>query len=243
MPENTQHESKSSVANTGSFPRRAIITTENLSKRYKIGKQNIQAVNDVSLDIYESEFVAIVGTSGSGKSTLLQMLGGLDKPTTGTINVEGVQLHKMNDRKLSRFRNQTIGFVFQSFYLQPFLNLRRNIEIAAIPSRMKRKLRKERVEALADSVGLSGRLSHKPTELSGGQIQRVAIARALVNQPKIVLADEPTGNLDSKTSHEIISLFLELREKLNTTIVIATHDQEIAAKADRIITIEDGAVL
>lgn len=222
---------------------RPIISIDHLSKHYKVGKQKIQAVNDASLEIQEGEFVAIVGVSGSGKSTLLQMLGGLDKPTSGTITVDGKRLDKMSDRKLSLFRNQMIGFVFQSFYLQPFLNLQRNIEIAAMPNRMKRAQRKERAERLAAAVGLSGRLTHRPKELSGGQIQRAAIARALLNQPKIILADEPTGNLDSENSREIISLFRHLQQKLGATVVIATHDQEIATQADRVITVKDGGII
>lgn len=220
-----------------------IISVKDLKKSYKVGKQHIQAVNEVTLDIYKGEFVAIVGASGSGKSTLLQMLGGLEKPTSGTITINDALLNKMSDRRLSRFRNEMIGFVFQSFYLQPFLNLRRNIEVAAMPNRMKRVQRKERTERLAAAVGLAERLTHKPKELSGGQIQRAAIARALLNQPQIILADEPTGNLDSENSRDIITLFRRLQERLGTTIIIATHDQEIAAQADRIITIKDGGIV
>ena len=146
----------------------------------------------------------------------------------------------MSDRRLSKFRNQTIGFVFQSFYLQPFLTLRRNIEVASMPQRMKRAERKQRIEELARQVGLYDRLNHRPRELSGGQIQRAAIARALLNRPSIILADEPTGNLDSTNSHDIIRLFQQIRERYGTTIVIATHDNEIAAQADRAITLKDG---
>ena len=221
----------------------AVIAVDHLSKHYKVGGEKVHAVNDVSLTIHEGEFVAIVGASGSGKSTLLQLMGGLDKPTSGTVAVSGVQLGKMRDSKLSIFRNQTIGFVFQFFYLQPFLSLERNIEVAAMPSRMKNSERKARIVALAEQVGLGDRLRHLPRELSGGQIQRTAIARALVNQPKIILADEPTGNLDSENSQGIISLFEQIRKEHGTTVVIATHDQAIATQADRIITIKDGMVV
>lgn len=216
------------------------IRATNVIKKYKVGKQIIRAIDDVSVDIHEGEFVALVGPSGSGKSTLLHLLGGLDKPTSGEIVVGGKNVSSMNDRQLSKFRNQTIGFVFQSFYLQPFLTLRRNIEVASMPQRMGRAERKLRIESLARQVGLYDRLSHRPHELSGGQIQRAAIARALLNRPAIILADEPTGNLDSANSRDIISLFQQIREQYHTTIVIATHDNEIAAQADRVIALKDG---
>ena len=219
------------------------ISIQELIKEYKIGKQKIHALRGVSLDVCQGEFVALVGASGSGKSTLLQLLGGLDRPTSGTVAVKGTRLDKMSDRKLSKFRNQTIGFIFQSFYLQPFLTLRRNIEVAAMPSRMKRSERNARIDQLAMRVGLEERMKHRPRELSGGQIQRAAIARALVNHPDIIMADEPTGNLDSANSHEIISLFEQIRQEFGTTIVIATHDPEIAARADRTITIKDGVIV
>lgn len=220
-----------------------VIHVENLVKEYKVGKQKIQAVNGASLDIRKGEFVALVGASGSGKSTLLQLIGGLDVPTSGTITVNSTRLDRMSDRKLSNFRNQTIGFIFQFFYLQPFLTLARNIEIAAMPSRIKKRERKERIAMLAQQVGLSERLKHLPRELSGGQIQRAAIARALVNRPSIILADEPTGNLDSENSRDIITLFKRICDEFETTVVIATHDQEIAAQADRIITVKDGVIV
>ena len=216
------------------------IRATNVIKKYKVGKQIIRAIDDVSVDIHEGEFVALVGPSGSGKSTLLHLLGGLDKPTSGEIVVGGKNVSSMNDRQLSKFRNQTIGFVFQSFYLQPFLTLRRNIEVASMPQRMGRAERKLRIESLARQVGLYDRLSHRPHELSGGQIQRAAIARALLNRPAIILADEPTGNLDSANSRDIISLFQQIREQYHATIVIATHDNEIAAQADRVIALKDG---
>lgn len=219
------------------------ISVRELAKEYKVGKQRIYAVNGINIDVQESEFVALVGASGSGKSTLLQLIGGLDKPTAGTVTINGTRLDKMSDRKLSKFRNQTIGFVFQFFYLQPFLNLGHNIEIATMPNRMKRTERKERIASLAQQVGLSERLEHLPRELSGGQIQRAAIARALVNHPNIILADEPTGNLDSENSQAIIALFKRIRDEFGTTIVIATHDHEIAAQADRIVTVKDGVIV
>ena len=216
------------------------IRATNVIKKYKVGKQIIRAIDDVSVDIHEGEFVALVGPSGSGKSTLLHLLGGLDKPTSGEIVVGGKNVSSMNDRQLSKFRNQTIGFVFQSFYLQPFLTLRRNIEVASMPQRMGRAERKLRIESLARQVGLYDRLSQRPHELSGGQIQRAAIARALLNRPAIILADEPTGNLDSANSRDIISLFQQIREQYHATIIIATHDNEIAAQADRVIALKDG---
>lgn len=216
------------------------IRATNVIKKYKVGKQIIRAIDDVSVNIHEGEFVALVGPSGSGKSTLLHLLGGLDKPTSGEIVVGGKNVSSMNDRQLSKFRNQTIGFVFQSFYLQPFLTLRRNIEVASMPQRMGRAERKLRIESLARQVGLYDRLSHRPHELSGGQIQRAAIARALLNRPAIILADEPTGNLDSANSRDIISLFQQIREQYHATIIIATHDNEIAAQADRVIALKDG---
>lgn len=219
------------------------ISVNDLTKHYRVGGQRVQAVDGVTLGIRRGEFVAIVGASGSGKSTLLQLIGGLDKPTSGTVAVNGMQLDKMRDSKLSAFRNQTIGFVFQFFYLQPFLTLERNIEVAAIPNRMKRSERRARIATLAEQVGLSDRLRHFPRELSGGQIQRAAIARALLNRPDIILADEPTGNLDSHNSQGIIELFHRIRSEHGTTVVIATHDQEIAAGADRIITLKDGAIV
>lgn len=219
-----------------------VISVRDLTKEYSIGKQKIHATNGISLNIHKGEFVAIMGASGSGKSTLLQLLGGLDKPTSGTVTVNNTSLNAMSDRKLSQFRNQTIGFVFQFFYLQPFLTLSRNIEVAAMPNRMKRSERKARITELANQMGLADRLTHLPRELSGGQIQRAAIARSLVNKPSILLADEPTGNLDSSNSHDIIALFKRIRDESGTTIIIATHDHEIASQADRIITVQDGSI-
>lgn len=231
------------VKNSLDKTRGIAVGIQGVVKRYKVGRQEVRALDGVSLDIYAGEFIVIIGASGSGKSTLLQLIGGLDKPTSGTIAVNGVRIDKMSDRKLSKFRNQTIGFVFQFFYLQPFLTLARNIEVAAMPNRMKRIQRKERIAELVGQVGLSERLKHLPRELSGGQIQRAAVARALVNRPSVILADEPTGNLDSENSREIINLFKKARDESGATVIIATHNQEIAAEADRVITMKDGVIL
>lgn len=221
----------------------AMISTKSLTKRYRVGGHDLLATNNVSLSINRGEFVAIVGESGSGKSTLLQLLGGLDKPTSGSIVVNGVEVTGLSDGKLSQFRNRTIGFVFQSFYLQPFLTLRRNIEVAAMPSRMKRDTRRARTDRLAEQVGLADRLDYYPRQLSGGQIQRAAIARALFNKPPILLADEPTGNLDSQNSRGIIALFRQICDGWGTTVVVVTHSREVAMVADRVVTVKDGAIV
>lgn len=220
-----------------------LLRTEEVKKTYKVGKTKVNAVQGVTLDIHEGEFVAITGASGSGKSTLLQLLGGLDQPTEGVVEVAGTNLRKLSDSKLSLFRGQTIGFVFQFFYLQPFLRLERNLEVSGMFAGIKRAERRVRVRELAAQVGLSDRLRHYPRELSGGQMQRAAIARALLNLPRVILADEPTGNLDSENSRAIIELFETIREKFGTTIIIVTHDQAIARRADREIVMKDGRIV
>lgn len=219
------------------------LSVKKLTKRYKLGGQQITVLNDVSLDIHEGEIVAITGASGSGKSTLLQLLGGLDKPTEGDVFVGDTNLAKLSDKKLSVFRRQTVGFVFQFFYLQPFLRLQRNLEVPGMFLRTKRQERRQRVQELAEKVGLADRLKHFPRELSGGQMQRAAIARALLNQPKVLLADEPTGNLDSANGTAIIELFETIRREFGTTIVLVTHDDAIARRADRIIRLSDGRLV
>ena len=219
-----------------------MISTKSLTKRYRVGGHDLLATDNVSITINQGEFVAIIGESGS-KSTLLQLLGGLDKPTSGSVAIGGVNITNLSDGKLSRFRNQTIGFVFQSFYLQPFLTLRRNIEVAAMPSRMKRAARRARTDRLAEQVGLADRLDYYPRQLSGGQIQRAAIARALFNKPPILLADEPTGNLDSQNSRGIIALFRQICDGWGTTVVVVTHSREVAMVADRVVTVKDGAIV
>lgn len=220
-----------------------LLSAENLRKEYKVGKVRLEALKNASLAIREGEFVAITGASGSGKSTLLQLLGGLDQPTEGVVSIAGTNLRKLSDSKLASFRGQTIGFVFQSFYLQPFLRLERNLEVIGMFARMPRRDRRQRVQELASEVGLADRLKHFPKELSGGQMQRAAIARALLNHPKILLADEPTGNLDSENSRAIIDLFERIRRKFGTTIVIVTHDASIARRADREIVVKDGTLV
>ncbi len=215
-----------------------MIEAKNLTKKYK---------NQVVLDIPEikitkGEFVAITGESGSGKSTLLNMLSGLDRPTTGEVLVDGVNIARLRDRKLSKFRSQKIGFVFQFFYLQPFLRVISNIEVAAFPTRIKRKIRKQQAVRMAENVGLGDKLDSFPRELSGGQIQRVAIARALMNNPEILFADEPTGNLDSENSQQIIQLFEKINQETGMTIILVTHSPELASHADRIVHLKDGKI-
>ncbi len=220
-----------------------LIKLDHVSRIYTLGKQRISAIADVSLTIAEGEFVAITGISGSGKSTLLQLLGCLDVPTNGEVLINGQKTNNLSDAKLSALRNRTIGFIFQSFYLQPFLRLEDNIAVPAMFSAQKPSSIKERVAQLLVEVGLSDRATHFPSELSGGQIQRAAIARALMNKPAILLADEPTGNLDSMNSQAIVDLFKQVRTNLGTTVIVVTHNPEIAAQADRIITLKDGVLV
>lgn len=243
-----QHYARDSQAEDTSLrPKREVsgeivVSVADLKKTYKLGKQTVEALCGVSLEIAKGEFIALTGPSGSGKSTLLQLIGGLDKPSGGSILVNGIDISKMNDRALSEFRNRTIGFVFQFFYLQPFLRLRQNLEVAGMPARTRPAARTQRVNELAGVVGLEERLEHFPRELSGGQMQRAAIARALLNNPAILLADEPTGNLDSENGTMIIDLFEQIRNEFGTTIVVVTHDPAVANRADRIIRLKDGAV-
>jgi len=220
-----------------------IVSVNGLSKSYKMGKTSVDALKNVDFTVYRGEFVAITGTSGSGKSTLLQLIGGLDKPSIGEVTVNGQNLKRLGDGKLSKFRNRTIGFVFQFFYLQPFLRLQSNIEVPAMFARTTPAVRKRKSKELAEVVGLGDRLRHYPKELSGGQMQRAAIARALQNEPLILLADEPTGNLDHTNATAIFELFKQIRDEHGTTVIVVTHDLALASLADRAVHMSDGAIV
>ena len=218
-----------------------ILETKDLRKVYGSGDTEVRALDGVNLQIENGEFVAIVGTSGSGKSTLLHMLGGLDRPTDGKVFVDGKDIFSLKDEALTIFRRRKIGFVFQSYNLVPVLNVYENI---VLPIELDgSKVNKEFVQNIVQTLGLDGRLDALPSQLSGGQQQRVAIARALAAAPAIILADEPTGNLDSKTSQDVLSLLKVTSQKFSQTIVMITHNEEIAQMADRIIRIEDGGIV
>ena len=219
----------------------SILETKDLRKIYGSGDTEVRALDGVNLQIENGEFVAIVGTSGSGKSTLLHMLGGLDRPTSGNVIVDGKDIFSLKDEALTIFRRRKIGFVFQSYNLVPVLNVYENI---VLPIELDGgKVNKEFVQRIVQTLGLVGRLDALPSQLSGGQQQRVAIARALAAAPAIILADEPTGNLDSKTSQDVLSLLKVTSQKFSQTIVMITHNEEIAQMADRIIRIEDGKIV
>lgn len=215
--------------------------TENLKMHFQMGTTTIHALQGVSLDVNEGEFVSIVGTSGSGKSTLLNLVGGLMRPSQGTVYVKGKDLTKMNENQLALFRRRYIGFVFQSFNLVNTLTAAENVELPLVFSNVSSKEREKKVRTLLTNLGLEDRLDHKPTELSGGQQQRVSIARAIINNPEIILADEPTGNLDSKTSEEIMEVLYALNRKGQTFLVV-THDMDVAHYGTRIIYLSDGKI-
>lgn len=219
-----------------------MIQFKGVSREYRLGHETISALNDVDLQIKSGEFVAIMGPSGSGKSTLANMIGGLDQPTKGTVVVDDQDLSRMKDKKLSEYRNKKVGFVFQTFNLQPNYTALENVMIPLIFMGMSPGKRKKRAQACLSAVGLSDRMNHRPGELSGGQRQRVCIARALANDPAIVIADEPTGNLDSKKSREIMELLRQLNREKEITLIVITHDPTVAKLADRVINIFDGKV-
>ena len=219
-----------------------MISVKNLKKTYFLGGEEVHALDDVSLSIKEHEFVAIIGQSGSGKSTFMNMLGCLDRPDSGEITLDGTDILKCKEKELSMIRNKKIGFIFQQFHLLPKLSALENVELPLIYQGMPTKKRREKAVKALKEVGLEQRMNHKPNQLSGGQQQRVAIARALVGEPSLILADEPTGNLDSRSGKEIMTLLHNLHEEGNT-IVLITHDNNVAMEAPRQVQISDGKII
>jgi putative ABC transport system ATP-binding protein len=224
-----------------SGPDPVVILAEDLWKVYKLDEQEVEALRGVSLTIERNEFVAIMGPSGSGKSTLMNLIGCLDTPTSGTYHLNGKLVSAMSEDELAFIRNREIGFVFQVFNLLSRASAFRNVELPLVYAGMKKAEREEKTRRALERVEMKARMSHKPAELSGGERQRVAVARALVNEPSLLLADEPTGNLDSRTGREILNLFHRLHEQGNT-IIMVTHDREVASQAQRIIHIRDGQI-
>ena len=219
----------------------AILDVRNLEKTYGKGENIVHALDKVSFSVEKGEFVAIIGASGSGKSTLMHLLGGVDRPNAGTVLVEGQEIYKLNESELAIFRRRNIGIVYQFYNLIPTLTADENIQLPCLLDN--RKVNKNRLTEILETIGLSNRKNHLPNELSGGQQQRVSIGRALINDPAIILADEPTGNLDSQSSEEIMDLLKLANKQYNQTLIIITHDDKIALQADRIITIGDGKII
>ncbi|WP_265444663.1 ABC transporter ATP-binding protein [Acetivibrio straminisolvens] len=218
-----------------------ILRVENLTKTYGTGENMVRALDGVSFSVKKGEFIAIVGPSGSGKSTLLHILGGVDKPTGGKVFMDGKDVYAQNDEQLAIFRRRQVGLIYQFYNLIPVLNVVENITLPVLMDG--RKVNNERLEELINTLNLKGRENHLPNQLSGGQQQRVSIGRALINAPSVVLADEPTGNLDSKNSQEIVGLLKLSNKKYNQTVIVITHDENIALQANRIIAIEDGKII
>ncbi|MCY7619543.1 MULTISPECIES: ABC transporter ATP-binding protein [Bacillus] len=219
-----------------------MIQLSNVIKSYEVAQETFDVLSEIDLVIEKGEYMSIMGPSGSGKSTLMNIIGCLDRPTTGQYHFQGRELSAAKDQELAVIRNQFIGFVFQQFHLLPRLNARRNVELPMIYAGISQKERKERAEMALEKVGLADRMKHMPSELSGGQKQRVAIARAIVNKPQLILADEPTGALDSKTSFSIMEQFTKLNEE-GTTIVLVTHEEEMAAYTNRTVVVRDGRLV
>ena len=218
-----------------------ILKVENLCKQYGKGENKVTALDNVSFTVNKGEFVAIVGASGSGKSTLLHLIGGVDRPTSGKVFIDGKDIYKFNDDELAIFRRRQVGLIYQFYNLIPILNVKENI---LLPCNLDgKKVEEKHLQEIIELLGLSNREEHLPNQLSGGQQQRVAIGRAIINNPSIILADEPTGNLDSKSSKEIIELLKKSNKKYNQTILLITHDMSIAEQADRIIKIQDGKIV
>ena len=218
-----------------------ILEIKNLVKTYKLGGEEVHAVDHMNLSIEKGDFVAIVGASGSGKSTLLHLIGGVDRPTSGSVIIDGVDIYKLGNNALAKFRRRNIGIIYQFYNLIPILNVKENITLPIDLD--SKKVSDEKLDDILKTLNLTNRVNHLPNELSGGQQQRVSIGRALINSPAIILADEPTGNLDSKASDEIVKLLKETNEKYNQTVIIITHDLSIAERAKRVITIEDGKII
>lgn len=216
-----------------------MISAKNIFKKYN----ELEILKGISVDINKGEVVSVVGSSGAGKTTLLTILGTLDRPTSGELFIDGTDVYKLNDKKLAGFRNLNIGFVFQFHHLLPEFDALENVCMPALIAKTSKKQAETRAKELLDYLGLKDRFTHKPSELSGGEQQRVAVARALVNSPKIIFADEPSGNLDSKTAQELHQLFFNLRKELNQTFVIVTHNTELADMADRKLVMKDGNVI
>ena len=217
-----------------------ILKLENLTKKYSNGENEVIAINNISFSVKKEEFVAIVGSSGSGKSTLLHLIGGVDRPTSGKVFINGIDIYKLSDDELAIFRRKNIGLIYQFYNLLPILNVEENI---TLPCELDGKIvNKEALNVLISKLGLENRRTHLPNQLSGGQQQRVAVGRSLINSPMIVLADEPTGNLDTKSGNEIISILKKSNKEFKQTIIMITHNLEIAKEADRIIKIEDGRI-
>jgi putative ABC transport system ATP-binding protein len=213
-----------------------------LTRRYNVGKSVVAALSNVDLMVPRGEFTALVGPSGSGKSTLLNLIGGLDRPSAGEVRINGLSLGEATEQELVRYRRERVGFIFQSFNLLPTFTALENVESPLMLAEVSKSERRQRATSLLESVGLAPRLHHKPNELSGGEKQRVAIARALANRPLLLLADEPTGNLDTKTGNAILDLLCNLLKAQGLTMIMVTHDPEVAARADRIIHLRDGSI-
>ncbi len=220
-----------------------MIEVINLRKFYRMGPVVVKALDGINLTIEDGEFLSIMGPSGSGKSTLLNLLGALDKPTSGTVFFDGIDLSKVDESVLYQLRRKKVGFVFQSFNLIPTLSAIENVLIPLVPTNTPTVTGYKRAKKLLETVGLGGRILHKPSEMSGGEQQRVAMARALINNPKIILADEPTGNVDSKTGEEIIKLLQDLNQNMGATLVVVTHDPEISRSTQRNIQLKDGKII
>lgn len=220
----------------------SLIQIRDLRKVYKVGSEKVIALNNINLSIGNGEICCLLGTSGSGKSTLLNIAAGLEKPTSGEVIINGRHLEKMNERQMAKFRQNNIGFIFQSYNLMPFLTALENVSLPLVFKGIPKGIRAKRAKKMLELVGLKSHLKHKPSQMSGGQQQRVGIARAFVSKPKIVFADEPTGNLDSKTSKDVMELMVSTARENGLTLVIVTHDIQVAAYADRIVHILDGSI-